>query len=84
MKQSLFNECIQNFLLYECFAMHMMTCQVLMLGQNTRGVTPISDLDSDHNEDQKRLVTSQSARCIPAIYVMDLQFKFGICDWTIM
>ena len=36
---------------------------------------PISDLDNDHNEDQNRLVTSQSARCIPAIYVMDLQFK---------
>ena len=45
---------------------------------------PISDLDSDHNEDQKRLVASQSARCILAIYVMDLQFKFGICDWAIM
>ena len=27
------------FLLYECFAMHMMTCQILVLGQNTRGVT---------------------------------------------
>ena len=62
----------------------MMTCQVLMLGQNTRGVTPISDLDSDHNEDQNRLVTSGNARCIPAIYVVDLQFKFGICDGTIM
>ena len=39
MKQILFSECIPNFLLYECFAMHMMKCQVLMLGQNTRGVT---------------------------------------------
>ena len=39
MKQILFSECIPNFLLYECFAMHMMTCQVLVLGQNTRGVT---------------------------------------------
>ena len=28
-----------NFILYECFAMHMMTCQILILGQNTRGVT---------------------------------------------
>ena len=36
---------------------------------------PISDLNSDHNEDQNRLVTSQSARCIPAIYVTDLQFE---------
>ena len=43
---------------------------------------PISDLDSDHNEDQNHLVTSQSARCIPAIYVMDLQLKFGNCVWT--
>ena len=39
MKQILFSECIPNFLLYECFAMHMMTCQVLVLGPNTRGVT---------------------------------------------
>ena len=39
MKQILFSECIPNFLLYECFAMHTMTCQVLVLGQNTRGVT---------------------------------------------
>ena len=31
-----------KFLLYECFAMHMMTCQVLMLGQNTIGVTPFT------------------------------------------
>ena len=29
-----------KLLLYECFAMHMMTCQILVLGQNTRGVTP--------------------------------------------
>ena len=36
---------------------------------------PISDLDSDHNEDQNCLVTSQSTRYIPAIYVMDLQFE---------
>ena len=36
---TLFIECIQNFILYECFAMHMMTCQILVLGQNTRGVT---------------------------------------------
>ena len=28
---------------------------------------PISDLDSDHNEDQNHLVTSGNARCIPAI-----------------
>ena len=41
MKQSLFSECIQNFLLHECFAMHMMTCQILMIGQNTRGVTKV-------------------------------------------
>ena len=40
MKQILFSESIPNFLLYECFAMHMMTCQVLVLGPNTRGVTP--------------------------------------------
>ena len=39
MKQSLCSECVQNFLLHECFAMHMMTCQILMIGQNTRGVT---------------------------------------------
>ena len=48
------------------------------------GDDPIFDLDSDHNEDQNRLVTSGNARCILAIYVMDLQFKFGICDGTIM
>ena len=48
------------------------------------GDDPISDLDSDHNEDQNRLVTSGNARCILAIYVMDLQFKFSICDGTIM
>ena len=29
-------------------------------------------------------MTSGNARCILAIYVMDLKFKFGICDWTIM
>ena len=27
--------------------MHMMTCQVLMLGQNTRCVTPMSSLRDD-------------------------------------
>ena len=48
------------------------------------GDDPICDLDSNHIEDQKCLVTSGNARCILAIYVMDLQFKFGICDWTIM
>ena len=48
------------------------------------GDDPIFDIDSDHNEDQNRLVTSGNARCILAIYVMDLQFKFGICDCTIM
>ena len=36
---------------------------------------PISDLDSEHAEDQNRLVTSQSATCIPVIYVMDLQLE---------
>ena len=36
---------------------------------------PISDLDSEHTEDQHRLVTSQSARCIPVIYVMDLKLE---------
>ena len=41
MKQILFSECIPNFLPYECFAMHMMTCQILVLGQNTRGVTTL-------------------------------------------
>ena len=39
MKQILFSECIPNFLPYECFAMLMMTCQILVLGQNTKGVT---------------------------------------------
>ena len=39
MKQILFIECIPNFLPFECFAMHMMTCQILVLGENTRGVT---------------------------------------------
>ena len=41
------------------------------------GDDPISDLDSDHNEDQIHLVTSGNTRCILAIYVMDLQLKFG-------
>ena len=45
---------------------------------------PISDLDKHHNEDQNHLVTSYSARCIPTIYVMDLQLKFGKCVWTSM
>ena len=36
----------------------------------------ISDLDSEHAEEQSRLGTSQCASCIPAIYVMDLQFEF--------
>ena len=50
MKQFLFSECIPNFLLYECFAMHMMTCQVLVLGPNTRGVTKISFLISQKSD----------------------------------
>ena len=36
---------------------------------------PISDLDNEHTKDQNRLVTSESARCIPAIFVMDLKFE---------
>ena len=36
----------------------------------------ISDLDSEHAKEQSHLVTSQCASCIPAIYVMDLQFEF--------
>ena len=36
---------------------------------------PISDLNSEHVEDQHRLVTSKSARCILVIYVMDLQLE---------
>ena len=48
------------------------------------GDDPIFNLDSDHNEDQNHLVTSGNAKCIPAIYVMDLQFKFGICVGPIM
>ena len=36
---------------------------------------PIFDLDSEDAEDQHRLVTSQSARCIHVIYVMDLQLE---------
>ena len=31
MKQILFSECIPNFLPYECFAMHMMTCQIFSI-----------------------------------------------------
>ena len=46
MKQILFSECIPNFLPYECFAMHMMTCQILVLGQNTRGVTAIPSVET--------------------------------------
>ena len=36
---------------------------------------PISDLDIKHVEDQYHLVTSQRARCIPVIYIMDLQLE---------
>ena len=32
----------------------------------------ISDLDSEHAEEQSFLGTSQCASCIPAIYIMDL------------
>ena len=53
-------------------------------GWDKEEVEPEDGDDSDHNEHQNRLVTSENARCILAIYVMDLQFKFGICDWTIM
>ena len=57
MKQISFSECIPNFLLYECFTMHMMTCQVLVLGQNTRGVTLADDVKkkkiSDNDRDLK-------------------------------
>ena len=49
MKQILFSECIPNFLLYECFAMHMMTCQILVLGQNTRGVTATGTPTREHH-----------------------------------
>ena len=38
---------------------------------------PISNLVSEHAEDQHRLVTSQNARCIPVIYVMDLSLEVG-------
>ena len=31
----------KKFLLYECFAKHMMTCQILVLGRNTKGVTTV-------------------------------------------
>ena len=36
-----------KLILNECFAMHMMTCQILVLGQNTRGVTAGSSAGSD-------------------------------------
>ena len=36
----------------------------------------ISDLDSEHTIEQSHLGTSQCASCIPAIYVMELQFEF--------
>ena len=53
MKQILFSECIPNFLLYECFAMHMMTCQVLVLGQNTRGVTLVAQMTGLTNTERQ-------------------------------
>ena len=46
----------------------------------------ISDLDSEHAEDQSHLGTSQCASCIPAICVMDLQFEFqySSCDFDVI
>ena len=47
--------------------MHMMTCQILVLGQNTRGVTPITNIRSEE----------------AVKFFLDIIYRFGIPNYII-